>query len=180
MNRSVGGAKLIASRYFTKLNLPGGQVPPEFNSEERADILAETGLHFDGEAAFAGDVEVGSGGVCLHRGLPIEGHAARAGGDLHALRRAGAEMVAAGVDEPEGFLRAVGNAIPGLDVDVMIAGRSGADVASARDAAQRSAVTAGVTGTPTFAVGRTNDVLTVLPSSDAKTIRAALDAVLAR
>jgi len=78
----------------------------------------------------------------------------------------------------EGFLRAVGKAIPGLNVDLMIAGRSGVDVASARDTAQRSAATAGVTGTPTFAVGRTNDVLTVLPSSDAETIRAALDAAL--
>jgi len=37
-----------------------------------------------------------------------------------------------------------------------------------------------VTGTPSFAVGRTNDALTLLPSSDAQTVRTALDTALGR
>jgi len=78
------------------------------------------------------------------------------------------------------LLRGVGRAVPGLDVDSMLAARSDAGVASARDAAQRSAATAGVNGTPSFAVGRTNDVLTLLPSSDVQSVRAALDAALGR
>ena len=80
----------------------------------------------------------------------------------------------------EDLLRGVGKAVPGLDVESMLAARSAASVAAARDAAQRSAATAGVTGTPSFAVGRTNDVLTLLPSSDAQTVRTALDAALGR
>ncbi len=80
----------------------------------------------------------------------------------------------------EDFLRAVGKAVPGLDVGSMLGGRSAVSVASEREEAQRSATTAGVTGTPTFAVGRTNGVLTLLQSNEAQTIRAALDAALAR
>jgi protein-disulfide isomerase len=80
----------------------------------------------------------------------------------------------------EDLLRGVGKAVPGLDVGSMLGGRSAASVASQREEAQRSATTAGVTGTPTFAVGRTNGVLTLLGTNDAQTIRAALDAALAQ
>jgi hypothetical protein len=80
----------------------------------------------------------------------------------------------------EDLLRGVGKAVPGLDVGSMLGGRSTGSVASAREEAQRSAATAGVTGTPTFAVGRTNGVLTLLRSSDAQTVRAALEVALSQ
>ena len=80
----------------------------------------------------------------------------------------------------EDLLRSVGKAVPGLDVASMLAGRSASEVAAARVAAQQSATTAGVTGTPTFAVGKTNGVLSVLPASDGQTVRSALDAALVR
>jgi protein-disulfide isomerase len=76
------------------------------------------------------------------------------------------------------LLRTVGKSVPGLNVDSMLAGRGDAAVASARLEAQQSATTAGIRGTPAFAVGPTNGVLTVLPASDAQTIRGALDTAL--
>jgi len=76
----------------------------------------------------------------------------------------------------EDLLRSVGKAVPGLDVDSMLAGRSATDVASARAAAQQSANTAGVRGTPTFAVGRTNGILSVV---DTQSVRGAIDSALA-
>ena len=78
----------------------------------------------------------------------------------------------------EGLLRSVGSAVPGLDVESMLARSSDASVASARAQAQAMANTAGVTATPTFAVGRTGAVLTVLRSSDTQTVAAAIDAAL--
>src|SRR6186713_2822091 len=63
-------------------------------SEERADVLAETFLHLDGEPALARNVEVSAGGVFLHGVLSVQGHAAGAGDDFHPLGRGGAEMVA--------------------------------------------------------------------------------------
>jgi len=78
----------------------------------------------------------------------------------------------------EEFLRGVGGAVPGLDVGSMLAGRSARSISSARAEAQQSANTAGVTGTPSFAVGRTRGVLTLLSANDAQTVRSALDAAL--
>lgn len=78
----------------------------------------------------------------------------------------------------EGLLRGVGKAVPGLDGEAMLAGRSAGSIASARDEAQRSAATAGVTGTPSFAVGPTDGVLTLLQSNDAQTVRGAIEAAL--
>ena len=78
----------------------------------------------------------------------------------------------------EELLRGVGGAVPGLDVASMLTGRSAGSISSARQEAQQSANTAGVTGTPSFAVGRTHGVLTLVSGNDAQTVRSALDAAL--
>lgn len=82
------------------------------------------------------------------------------------------------VTEP--LLRAIGKAVPGLDAERMLADRSSAAVdkavAQSADVARR----AGVTSTPTFAVGRTGGPMRVvqLTSLDASALTPALDSVL--
>jgi len=78
----------------------------------------------------------------------------------------------------EELLRGVGEAVPGLSVDAMLESRSDPAIANELTAAQGAANMDGVTGTPTFAVGPTGGALTVVPSSEAAQIRAALDAAL--
>jgi protein-disulfide isomerase len=78
----------------------------------------------------------------------------------------------------EDLLRNVGGAVTGLEVESMLADRSSPAVAKARSDAQASATTAGIQGTPSFAVGRTGGVMTVVSSSDEQTLRSALDAAL--
>jgi protein-disulfide isomerase len=80
----------------------------------------------------------------------------------------------------EDLLRGIGKAVPGLNIQAMLAGRSASSIATARAEAQASATEAGVTGTPTFAVGKTRGVMSVVASNDAQTVRAALDDALAR
>src|SRR6478609_3073004 len=123
--------------------------------QERADVLAEAGRHLDGEAALAGHVEISAGGVILHRGLAVEGHAAGAGDDLHALGRAGTEVVAAGIDEPEGLLRAVGhqhgvadNLAVEVDVGLGVDGDAG-ELRGERHGGRLRAVPAGESTRPT-------------------------------
>jgi protein-disulfide isomerase len=80
----------------------------------------------------------------------------------------------------DGLLRAIGAAVPGLDTERMLADRSSAAVDRALAQAGAVAQSAGVTGTPTFAVGKTAGRLRVVQVSSltASALAPALDAAL--
>jgi protein-disulfide isomerase len=81
----------------------------------------------------------------------------------------------------DGLLTAVGRAVPGLDVERALAGRSRSGVETEIASAQTAAAANGVQGTPSFAVGPTGGVLrpVALDSLEAKAFRPVLDALLA-
>jgi protein-disulfide isomerase len=63
----------------------------------------------------------------------------------------------------DGLLRQVGDSIPGLDTDKMMADRSSPDVEAALAASSRQASSAGVNQTPTFFAGPTGGRLQHIP-----------------
>jgi protein-disulfide isomerase len=81
----------------------------------------------------------------------------------------------------DGLLTAVGRAVPGLEVERVLAERSRSGVETEIAAAQSAATANGVQGTPSFAVGPTGGVLrpVALDSLDSKAFRPILDALLA-
>lgn len=72
------------------------------SGQEGADVLAETVRHRDRESRIGRDVEVSSSLVALAHIAAVEGYSARAGGDVHAFRGTGLEMILAGMDESQG------------------------------------------------------------------------------
>jgi Thioredoxin len=80
----------------------------------------------------------------------------------------------------EQLLRDVGRQVPGLDVERMLTERSSAAVAGAAAEGQQAAREAGVTGTPSFQIGRTGGMLQPLRVSalSASAFRPALNAAL--
>lgn len=78
------------------------------------------------------------------------------------------------------FLRSLGEAVPGLDVDAMMDGRESPEVTSAMAASQQAAVTAGINSTPTFQVGKTGGTMTVVNGArPIEDLRQVLDPLLA-
>ena len=77
-------------------------------------------------------------------------------------------------------LRQVGAAVPGLDVEKMLARR--AAMTPALEASQRAADASGIDGTPAFEVGPTGGELTrvQIASLDAAALRQAIESALAR
>ena len=80
----------------------------------------------------------------------------------------------------EDFLRAVGEAVPGLDVDRMLEARDAAEVTAAIEEAGLAAEADGVTGTPSFLLGETGGELGPLEISslEPEEFRAAIDRLL--
>ena len=79
----------------------------------------------------------------------------------------------------DSLLRAVGAAVPGLDTDRMLADRSSAAVSRALAQSEAAARDAGVTATPTFAIGSGGQMRLVhVTSLDASALTPALDAAL--
>ena len=80
------------------------------------------------------------------------------------------------------LIAAVGRSVPGLDGAQMQAGMSSPDVTDALQADADASAAAGITGTPSFELGRTGGELTRLEvtSLDADEFRAAIDELLAR
>jgi protein-disulfide isomerase len=80
------------------------------------------------------------------------------------------------------LIAAVGRSVPGLDGGQMQAGMSSQDVTDALQADADAAAAAGITGTPSFELGRTGGELTRLEvtSLDADEFRAAIDELLGR
>jgi protein-disulfide isomerase len=80
----------------------------------------------------------------------------------------------------DSFLRSIGRSVKGLDVAKMLAKRNSASVKTKLAAAASFASSAGIRGTPTFAVGRTNGSLRLVQvaSLDAAGIEPALDDLL--
>jgi protein-disulfide isomerase len=78
------------------------------------------------------------------------------------------------------LLRAVGAAVPGLDVDQMMDGRDSAEVTAAVDENLASAQADGVQGTPTFRIGKTGGALEALAitSLGPEEFRTAIDNLL--
>jgi protein-disulfide isomerase len=78
------------------------------------------------------------------------------------------------------FLRAVGAAVPGLDVDRMMDGRDAAEVTAGMEEAAAAAESDGVTGTPSFLLGPTGGELETLAVSalGPEEFRAAIDELL--
>jgi protein-disulfide isomerase len=78
------------------------------------------------------------------------------------------------------FLRAVGEAVPGLDVDRMMDERDGSDVTATMDEASAAAQADAVAGTPAFLLGETGGELSVLEISSLgpEEFRAAIDRLL--
>ena len=78
------------------------------------------------------------------------------------------------------FLRAVGAAVPGLDVDRMMDGSDAAEVTAGMEEAAASAESDGVTGTPSFLLGPTGGELETLAVSalGPEEFRAAIDELL--
>jgi protein-disulfide isomerase len=60
------------------------------------------------------------------------------------------------------LLRDIGASVPGLDVDAMMDDRESAEVAAAMAEAQGAAQAAGVSGTPSFEIGKTGGEMTQL------------------
>ena len=80
----------------------------------------------------------------------------------------------------EALLRSLGTSLPGLDAARMLDQTRSAAVDRALDSASIAAANAGVTGTPTFEVGRTGGQLSRLQiaSLDGSAFRPALDRLL--
>jgi protein-disulfide isomerase len=78
------------------------------------------------------------------------------------------------------FLRAVGGAVPGLDVDRMLDARDAAEVTAGMEEAAAAAESDGVTGTPSFLLGPTGGELETLAVSSLgpEEFRAAIDELL--
>jgi protein-disulfide isomerase len=78
------------------------------------------------------------------------------------------------------FLRAVGAAVPGLDVDRMMDARDAAEVTAAMEEAAAAAQSDGITGTPSFLLGPTGGELEALAISSLgpEEFRAAIDELL--
>jgi protein-disulfide isomerase len=66
----------------------------------------------------------------------------------------------------DAFLKKIGGAIPGLDVNRALAARSSAKVAAQLTQAEQLAQTSGVTGTPTVFVGRSGQTPTQVQTAD--------------
>ena len=83
------------------------------------------------------------------------------------------------VTEP--FLRSIGESVPGLDVETMLDDRSSTAVDRALSQAATLANTAGVSSTPSFAVGKTGGALQIVhvTSLTAAGLAPSLDAALA-
>lgn len=78
------------------------------------------------------------------------------------------------------FLRSMGEAIPGLDVDAMMDGRQSPEVTSAMAESQQAAVAAGINSTPTFEVGKTGGTMTIVNGArPIEDLRQVLDPLLA-
>ena len=79
------------------------------------------------------------------------------------------------------FLRAIGEAVPGLDVDRMMEARDSAEATATMEEAAASAQSDGVTGTPAFLLGETGGELSALEISSLgpEEFRAAIDELLA-
>jgi protein-disulfide isomerase len=80
----------------------------------------------------------------------------------------------------DALLHGIGNAVPGLDAKRMFATSNSAAVTQKLDAAATLADEAGVKSTPTFAVGKTNETLTLVQPTSLQPsgIEPALDAAL--
>jgi protein-disulfide isomerase len=80
----------------------------------------------------------------------------------------------------ERLIRDLGAQVPGLDVERMLSERSSTGVADAAVESQQAARDAGVTGTPSFQIGRTGGTLRPLRLSalDASAFRSALNSAL--
>ena len=80
----------------------------------------------------------------------------------------------------EDFLRAVGEAVPSLDVDRMLEARDAAEVTASIEEAALAAEADGVTGTPSFLLGETGGELGPLEISslEPEEFRAAIDRLL--
>jgi protein-disulfide isomerase len=80
----------------------------------------------------------------------------------------------------EDFLRAVGAAVPGLDVDRMLEASDAAEVTAAIEEAAADAEADGITGTPSFLLGETGGELSALQISSLgpEEFRAAIDELL--
>jgi protein-disulfide isomerase len=78
------------------------------------------------------------------------------------------------------FLRAVGAAVPGLDVDRMMDARDSAEVTAAMEEAAAAAQSDGISGTPSFLLGPTGGELEALAVSSLgpEEFRAAIDELL--
>ena len=78
------------------------------------------------------------------------------------------------------FLRAIGEAVPGLDVDRMMEARDSAEVTAAIEEAAAAAQADAVTGTPAFLLGETGGELSALEigSLGPEEFRAAIDELL--
>jgi protein-disulfide isomerase len=80
----------------------------------------------------------------------------------------------------DSLLRSIGDAVPGLSTSKMLAGLQSATVTSLISQGDALAQQAGISSTPSFAVGKTGDTLRVVPitSLSAGGIRPQLDAAL--
>jgi protein-disulfide isomerase len=80
----------------------------------------------------------------------------------------------------DGFLRSIGSAVPGLDVQKMLDARSSAAVGHALAQANALASEAGVNSTPSFAVGKTGGALQLVEVREltAAALKPSLDAAL--
>jgi protein-disulfide isomerase len=80
----------------------------------------------------------------------------------------------------EDFLRAVGTAVPGLDVDRMLEASDSAEVTAAIEEAAADAEANGISGTPSFLLGETGGELSALEISSLgpEEFRAAIDELL--
>jgi protein-disulfide isomerase len=80
------------------------------------------------------------------------------------------------------FLRAIGEAVPGLDADRMLEARDSAEATATIEEAAADAQEDGVTGTPAFLLGETGGELSLLEISSLgpEEFRAAIDELLER
>ena len=77
--------------------------------QECADVFADAVFDFDIEAGFGGNFKMFAGAVlCRTCRFTIQFYVAFTGNDLHAFGGVRAEMELAGVNEPEGFARVIG------------------------------------------------------------------------
>src|ERR1043165_2156742 len=99
-SRATGGARSRASQEFAEIGRRSG------------------GLHI--EAALAGDLEIGAGGVDHPRAVLGEARVQLAADHRHALGRIGAEVELAGSDDARGRLAAIAFEADALDLAVEV------------------------------------------------------------